>query len=207
MNQRQKIRPETVFILMPEEYQMAKSSEKFVDLKVIKTLDYPNGQPGFYFVSMRYSDNFDEILKQEKAARKALLDKKISLQDGSNAVVQYSRPDMGAIENLFDGDLASLMRSEEANPMRVSLSFDERRSVQGITVRIGGVPSQITVYLFSQDGSEPLKFEKIAKESPNPRNVTIDFGQAIDTSRLEVEILSSNDTEPAHVHVWEITLR
>src|SRR5688572_4461743 len=62
----------TLFILTPLEYDLLKASEKLTDVQVEKIVPYPDGNPGFYFIHMRYVDNIDEIFAAERAARQVL---------------------------------------------------------------------------------------------------------------------------------------
>ena len=67
-----------VFVMIPDEYRQVVESDKFTGIKVIQVLPYPNGEPGFYFVRMQYADNFDDLLAEEKAARRMLQEEVLS---------------------------------------------------------------------------------------------------------------------------------
>ncbi len=205
LNEVKPISDGTIFVLMPEELEQVKESGKFKPPEILMTIPYPNGKPGFIFTRLTYADNIEAILARERQARKALLEKYVRLPDGSSALVRYSREDMGQIENLFDGDLKTLMRTLEANPMQVILSFDQPQTASGVTVRVGGVPTRIEITLETVEG-ESRTFAQQAEGTPDPKDMRIEFGQTFNLVSLQVSVRSVNDGEPAHVHVWEITL-
>jgi hypothetical protein len=57
LNDHLPLNEEAIFVLTPQDYEKATTSGKFTDVKVIKTIPYPNGKPGFYFVTLRYVEN------------------------------------------------------------------------------------------------------------------------------------------------------
>jgi hypothetical protein len=195
-----------LFVVIPEEYRRMQQTGKFTDIRIEKTLLYPNGAPGFYFLRLRYIDNIDEVLAAEKAARQKLLSADVAIA-GSPATVRYSLLDMGPIGNLFDGNENSLIRSMEANPLILELEFPQPRAMSGVSVRIGGTATRITAYLTEEGQDKPAAFQDDFPTSPFTRDVVLDFGAAHQVKMLRLEITSLYDGEPAHVHVWEVRLR
>jgi hypothetical protein len=45
-----------IFIMLPDEYKMALVSEKIEDIQVIRTINYPDGNPGFYFTNVELGE-------------------------------------------------------------------------------------------------------------------------------------------------------
>src|SRR6185503_3107512 len=66
--QKQDLPPDLIVVLPPEEYSQVDNNPKFIIQKVEQVLNYPNGQPGFYFLRLSYSDQAEAIFAQEKAA-------------------------------------------------------------------------------------------------------------------------------------------
>jgi hypothetical protein len=198
---------QTVFVMIPHELDQAVNSGKFKDIYIDQdwTIDYPNGDPGFYFVHLAYVDDIDRIMAEERAQRKILQEGITQLPDGQVVTVQYSRLDMGDLKALFDGNVNSITRTEEANPMKIYVTFQPQRLVQGVTVRVGGVPTRLTVRVYRQGQSDPQVFVVEKPETADPRDVRVDFAGRIQATRIEIEVLSTRDKEPAHVHVWEVT--
>ena len=196
----------TLFIMIPEEYNKTLESGKFTDVNVEKMLPYPNGEPGFYFVRLRYVDNIGEILQKEKDARRILQEAAVTL-DGQPATLRYSYLDMGKPDDLFDGNLTSLIRTMEANPLHLELLFTSPRTLQGLRLQIGGTPTDATITLTPADGSAAKVFQQKAGGESAPHSMDFDFGGSINVSQMVIEVHNTNDGEPAHVHLWEVALR
>jgi 4-amino-4-deoxy-L-arabinose transferase-like glycosyltransferase len=202
----EEIKPHTIFVLTPEEYQNAIDSGKFTDIQTIKILPYPNSQPGFIFVTLRYVDNVDEIFKAEDAARRVLQEARV-LIDGQPATVHYSLLDMGQIQDLWDHNLNTLTRTYEANPYVIDMDFDNPRSLQGLDLVIGDTEAHLKVDVFAPGSSQPQTFEFDLKGSPNNQVVSVDFGQTVLAHSVRLEYNDQRQVEPAHIHIWEISFR
>jgi hypothetical protein len=192
--------------MTPDEFGLAQSSGKFQDILVEKTVPYPNGEPGFYFVRLGYVDNIDAILAAEKAVRRIPQEADVVI-DGQLARVKFSYLDMGDISMVFDGDLSTLMRSMEANPFKLEVNFLEPRRLLGVTVQVGGVPTRVQVEVHPVQGAAPLFFSQTLPATPDPRPVYFDFGNTYEVSAVSLEVQNVLDSEPAHVHVWEVTFK
>jgi hypothetical protein len=202
-------RPEladTLFVMIPEEYSQVLESPKFRDIRVEQTLPYPNGQPGFYFVRLRYVPNIAEILAAERAERRILREETVMI-DGQPALVKYSYLDIGEIQQLFDGDDETLLRTMEANPFQVQVQFSRPRRIRQVWVRVGGVPSRLTLRVFGADGGALAVVERDLPETSDPRTAELDLPAEMEVSQVRLEALSSNDGEPAHVHLWEMKFK
>jgi hypothetical protein len=207
--QRLALDDDVLFIMTPEEYDKAVSSEKFSMIRVEDTLSYPNGEKGFYFARLRYVDHLDEILAAEREARRQLIDGEVII-DGQVVQVQYPHLDMGEIEHAFDGDIYTLIRTLEANPLVLKLNLPETRALNGLTARVGGTPTRLTVRAYHQTASgdsDPVEYSISAGDWPEPRELSIDFKAQIQVDLLEIAVENSRDREPAHVHLWEVWLR
>ncbi len=204
--ERKPLSDQMVFVMIPEEYEDVQASGKFSRVSVDRILPYPDGKPGFYFVRLRYVDEIDAILAEERAARRVLQTAAVQVF-GSDARVEYSYLDIGRIEDLFDGDEASMVRSMEANPLQVNIHFDRPRLISGLALRVGGVPTRVTVRFYGADGFEPVRLSAEAAENPEPRVVDLPLEVPVEALRIEIEVLNVRDSEPAHVHLWEVVLK
>ena len=205
-NEHRPLDEQMVFVMIPEELEDVRASGKFTNLHIDQVLDYPDGRPGFYFVRLRYVDEIDAILAEEKAARQVLQSSLVTIL-GSEARVEYSALDMGRIEDLFDGDPGSITRGMEANPLRVEIYFDRPKTISSLTLRVGGVATRVIARLYDAEGHDPLTLDKTVNENPLPRDVGLSLDQPMEVLRVEIEVLSVNDGEPAHVHLWEIAFK
>lgn len=203
--EKKEIKPESLFILMTTEYDRALQSGKFKEMKVEKVLYSPNGKPGFYFVRLAYRDDIAEILKEEAEQRRQLLRKQMSTQDNGPFSILYPQFDMGEIENLFDGDPNSVVRTLEANPMRLVITFDTPRPISEVVVRIGGTATTLTVTAKPVGDQPTVEVTRELKESNNLRDITLQFPTGVETNTLTIEVKNTYDNEPAHVHLWEVS--
>lgn len=203
--QQKEINSNSLFILMADEYQKAKDSEKFKEVQVEKVMDYPDGTPGFYFVHLAYQDNIAEILENEKEQRKQLLVKEITNRDGEAFSIQYPQLDMGEIDSLFDGDENSVVRTLEANPMRMVITFEDPLELSEVTLRIGGTATTLTLTVEPEGDQSAIIKSQVIKESNNLRDITMELPSPVMVKRLIIEVKNTNDSEPAHVHLWEVS--
>ena len=113
--------------------------------------------------------------------------------------------DMNEIQHAFDDDPTTLIRTMEANPLRLKLTFSEPVDLSSVTLTIGGTPTRMTVR--ANSGSETLEtLVQEADESNVIRDVQLTFSQTLRVDSLEIEVLSIFDGEIAHVHLWEVNL-
>jgi 4-amino-4-deoxy-L-arabinose transferase-like glycosyltransferase len=206
MNEQKPLDDSMLFIMIPQEYGKVQKSAKFSDIRLEKTLDYPNGEPGFYFVRLRYADNIVDILKTEQEARKVLQQANLTIA-GQEALVKYSHLDMGEIGLVFDGDLNTLVRTLEANPLVIEITFFQPQPLSGLTAKVGGPATEITSSIFQELDGEAITFSTTVRESPNPRLVDLSFDGEKQVKGMRIQVRSVNDQEPAHVHLWEIDLQ
>lgn len=206
MNQHVEIAPHTLFIMLPDEYQSAVHSRKFTNIRVVRTLPDPDGQPGFYFVTLEYAPDIDAILAREREARKALFVGKLDIR-GEIVTVRYSALDMGTISQVFDGNMETLIRGLEANPLVVEVDFAVPKRLQGVDVMVGVVPTILRVKAYPPGHDIPVEFEVRAPHAEMNRQVPVDFGRPLEVSQLRIEISNADNVEPTHVHVWEINWR
>lgn len=204
MIEKKELKPNTVFIMTPDELARVMPSPKFKNIHVIKTLPYPNAEPGFYFVTLDYSDDIDSILEAEISSRSILNETSLTLADGTQVQAFISTLDMGSPENLVDTNFDSVARTAQANPMKIQVIFPEPHRISGVTVRVGGTPTEVTVYPYELSNADPFYYSMVKDETPDPRNVNVVFDKPLEVVRVDIEVKSTRDGEPAHVHVWEI---
>ncbi len=193
----------TLFIMTEEDLAWIAESGKFTDVMIEETLSYPDGSTGFYFVRLAYVPNIKEILASEREARKALRSEDI-LWQGENIQVAYPELDINEIQAAFDGDPTSLIRTLEANPLKLVVTFSKQIPINSVTLRIGGTPTHITLSAVSC-GNQCQKISRQVGSSPTTRDITLKFGNTLLIDQLEIEIFNPHDGEIAHVHLWEVS--
>jgi hypothetical protein len=205
INEYHEITGKTTFVMIPDEYARFLESDKFTKVKLLQILEYPDGNPGFFFVSLEYVPGIKERFRIEKDSRRGLLVGQVEI-NGVIAGVRFSRLDMGVIRQAFDGDFGTPIRTLEANPFIIELDFQESIPVREIDLRVGGTTTRATLYLETVDGSR-YQLEKTTSEAPRPQDIIFVLDQTIEVLFLRLEINSVYDQEPAHVHLWEVTFK
>jgi len=201
----QPLSEEDVFVVIPEEMERLQESGKFRNVRIERTVNYPNGAVGFYFIRLQYVPEAEAIFAAEKEARRQLLEATVFI-DNEPVQVRYSRLDMGSIGSLFDGDPRSVARTFESNPMVVELAFATPRLLKSISLVTGSSKVDVSVQLLPSDSSPIVVYEQTYEGSVEEPGFTINFSQSITTAWLRLEILEVNQSEPANIHLWEVTL-
>ena len=195
-----------VFVMTPKEYQTTISCGKFTNIRVARTVPYPNGETGFYFVRMQYVPDIDEIMAAEKEVRRQLQEDELNL-DNQRVKVRYSLLDMGEVGNLFDGNPDTLGRTFEANPFVVELTFPEPRIISGLSMIIGSTEDRVTARLYPSLEDPPIEYvADLSAEFDHPED-SMTFSRPTRAQILRLEILDLHQTDPGHVHIWEIKLQ
>ena len=195
---------DTVMVLTQEEMQRLLENEKFTDVQIVDRLLYPDSTTGFYFVKCRYVDNIQEIFEAEASARRLLQTESLAV-GGVPAVVSYSYLDMGEVSQIFDHDVGTLIRTMEANPLVIQIYYDFPVNLQTCTAMIGGTPSDIDLQLFNTDGIMLAEYQAQYLATPDPHTVDIGIAPQQDVAQMRFTLKNSEDAEPSHVHLWELT--
>jgi len=192
-----------VFILPPEEYAALLENPKFADITVLDLLHYPDGNPGFYFVSLDYAPGAEAVFAAEMAERQKPQVEQFEIL-GQLVEVTYPMLDIGQIADAFDGDRATLIRTFEANPLNLTLAFSDPIDLQAITVWLGNVRSAIHVELIDDQGQHS-QFEAFDTGTEAIHPIRLDFGEKVAVKSLNLSIESLDAREPVHVHLWDVT--
>ena len=194
-----------VFVMTPEEYSWIPTTGKFTDVEVLQCLPYPNGRCGFYFVTLRYVDDVAEIFAREQAERRKPKQAEVELL-GQSVSVEYSPLDIGQIAQIFDGDPKTFIRSFEANPLEITLSFWQPVELHGVSVLIGNAASRLEVEVSSPDQLVPQQFSAKIGAQEAYRTLAVPFGSALQVQSLRLRLYDLAQSEPGHVHLWEVSL-
>jgi hypothetical protein len=195
-----------LFVMLADEYQRAKASQKFVMQPPERIIPYPNGQPGFYFVRMRYADNVDTIFAAERQARQVLQEDTATL-DGQQILVRHSLLDAGQVADVFDGDDHTLMRGMEANPLIVELVFPSPRTAGQLGLTVASMDFSLKVIATPANGSAPRDTTMEYRNQPADPHVDLALpGGTQPISKLRIEITNLNEGDVANIHVREISL-
>ncbi len=200
----------TVFIMVPWEFDLATQSDKLTDIRVEQIVPYPDGTPAFYFVRLRYIDNIDEVFAAEQAAR-AVLREAVIVIDGQEVEIRHSyldavsQPD--TIRLLFDDDPFTYAKTFEENPFIIELTFPEIRTINGFSITIGSANARITLTARATTEAEAVTLTFEGKGSEEEPILSFDFPAPIQAQVLRLEMLDPYSPPPAQIHIWELKLR
>lgn len=128
-----------------------------------------------------------------------------ALVDGTLADVSHSKWDGGRSADLFDGDPATLARTEHANPAIIALRLPEPRPLKGVSVTTGGMDAELTV-IVQPKGGAPKTYKKEFRHQPPDPTFGLDFDTGstpIESVRIEIKDLNGGD---GHIHIRTLKL-
>jgi hypothetical protein len=199
--------PENViFVMTPQEFERNRRDPKLEVLEPpIRVLNFPNGQPGFYFVRVRYSKEADTIFAAEREQRKILQEGRV---DSAGVIVRHSWLDMGNLPDLFDGDKNTLIRGLEANPFVLEFVFPEPRRMAHIDVRVGEMEGYISIEVTPASGAATLRQSKpVARGIENTQQSFALGGRPIEVSKIRMEVGEPGKGEPDHLEIREVAFQ
>ena len=204
---RQEVPPGLILVMTADEYDRARASGKFKEVRVERRIPYPDGRPGFYAVRLVYADDVDRLIAEERALRSRPVTEDVIVR-GETVTLTHSPFDSGSARNLFDGDTATLARGLEANPLVLDFAFRTPRPVRGITATFATMDFSLEAALWEEGGTEPRIFSRTFLELPLDPTVEMPFdGSHPRVSRLRLSIRMLEAGEDVHIHVREISFR
>jgi len=200
------LNPNMVFIMMPNEYRAAQESGKFEPLTIERTLHYPDGSDGFYWVRPAYVESVEALFAADREERRRLVTDQVLL-GGEPLTVRHSRFDSGNVAHLFDGDVFTLARGLEANPLILELEFARPRPLAGLAADFAHMELELTVLLTSPDG-DTVPYSTTVRNVPTDLHVELPFDRGPDlVAQVRMEVQYVGEPEPAHIHVRELAFR
>ncbi len=196
----------TLLVLPASEYDQILDSKIFKRIDIERTIPYPDGRPGFYFLRLLYVDNLAEVLETERMERLALLTDKLQL-NGEQVEVRYSQLDMGQIGDVFDGDDETVARTLASNPFVIELNFPSQRPITGFSMVTGSAPVEIRALLYSDREAEPVVQVFDYHGSIEAPMGTFELDQPVRARTVRFEVRDVTQGPEEHVHVWELRLR
>jgi len=200
----------SLFIMTPQEYDIARASPRLTDIKVETIVPYPDGTPGFYFVHLRYADNVDKVFAAEKAARQALRESTLTI-DRQEVEVRHSYLDGDfqdkSIAQVFDNDPLTLAKTFESNPFIIEMTFPKPRALNGFSIIIGAAKLQITLKCYSKTGTQPIVYKFEMQGTRSQPELSFDLPVPTRVQILQVEVLDPQPHDQTKVHIWELKLR
>ena len=203
---REPLTRDMLFIMTPEQHEMATASRKLLLSEPERVVLWPDGHPGFYFVRMSYSPEADEILASEREARRRMVEEPATLA-GEAVIVGHSVLDIGSLPDMFDGRPDTLLRGMEANPFLLEVSFPKPKKIAKVHLMLGAMNViRLKVLATPGDGKAPVVFEKsYSGFSGDPVIDVFLPGGPVAASKIRIEIEDYGVGETSHVHVRELS--
>lgn len=192
-----------LIIALPHEYDRIRSSPKVKNIEVVEILAYPNGEPGFYFLTMEHSGSVAELIELESELRQTPTESRVQV-GGELWIVEHTPTDMGRIQDLFDGNPDSLTRTGGGNPFRLDVFFPSPRTLTGVELITGSHNAEIIVQVFVAGEAEPRSFQVQHQGNISQPSVRVTFDAALETDHILISVRDVNRGEPANIHIWEI---
>jgi 4-amino-4-deoxy-L-arabinose transferase-like glycosyltransferase len=195
-----------LFVLTPEEYRALLQDPKIANLRVERTLPYPDGTTGFYFVRMTYSPAAEALFAQEREERSRPVTETIDL-DGEQVQVTHPIFDSGNLGHVFDKDPYTLARGMEANPFLLDIVFPTPRTLTGLLLTTGSMDIGLQAELFSDSQSGPVVVKQEFVDLPPDPTVHLAFPPELGpVTRLRLLISQLYVAGPSKVHIRELAL-
>jgi hypothetical protein len=76
-----------------------------------------------------------------------------------------------------------------------------------VSVLIGNAASQLEVEVTPPDSRTPLLFTAEIGPQQAYRTLGVSFGQTLQVQSLHIQLYDLDQSEPGHVHLWEVSLQ
>jgi len=194
-----------LFVATSAEYQKLLEDPKFTGIRVHKTIAYPNGEPGFYLISLKASATIDQIIAAEFEENRKPVEDILDLY-GQTIRVIHSPIGSGRLEDIFDNDPSTFARVKRANPFFFDLYPPAPILTRGIVVQTGSMPDfTLTVSLYAPGATEPVVYTKTFKGLPADPKVTMSFANGPEESaQITIEIKDNLSGDSSQIHVRTI---
>jgi 4-amino-4-deoxy-L-arabinose transferase-like glycosyltransferase len=128
--------------------------------------------------------------------------------DGQLVDLLYSKLDMGAPANIFDGDVSTLARGLEANPFVLEFVFPEPRPIGGLSADFAHMDFVVTAKLYADENTEPKLYVQEFRGQPGDPHINMTFdGAPPAVKSLRLELLQLDPPQDVHIHVRELKFK
>lgn len=196
-----------LLVMTPDEYARAVADPRFANIRIERTIPFPDGRDGFYFVRLNYSEQAPAIFAEEDAARHRPEQAEVVI-DGQTVQAVYSRLDISPISSLFDNDPFTLVRGVVDNPFVITLTFPEPRPLSGVTLTTATMDFNAAITLTLASGETQTYSRDFLQTGPDPTNdFPLEPAPAGPVQAIQIAVKDLNAIGDAHIHVRDIRLR
>lgn len=196
------------FISTSAEYEKLINNPEFKDISVIEVLLYPNKAPGFYVLSLKASDNIDQLLAEEHLKNITPVEDSITL-NGHDIKIIHSPLGSGRLEDIFDNNPDTLARVIEANPFVLDLYPSNQLDTHSILIQTGSLTKfTITIILYGTDPNLSTTYTHTYDNLPPDPIVSMTFDNGpFKSSRIYIEIKDDISGATSQIHVRTIQFK
>ncbi len=212
LNRQQGLSEHDVFVMTREEFALANASNKLADISIQDVIPFPDRSEGFYIARLRYVENAEALFATERFAMQQPVVETITLNDES-IQISHTPFDGGTAQQMFDGDLYTVTRGIETNPLELEFMFQSPRPIRAVGGWFGKVRYTLSATLFDENGAsthyqQTFDSLNVASSSPagNPGEIIFDHG-ATRVAKMRVEITYAEAGNSAHIHIFDLILR
>lgn len=203
MNKKQKIYPDSLFILLKNEYENVIQSQLFSSVKPLKIIPYPNGDQGFFVLNLEYSPDAELRIQREKERRKQLVHAVGRIKE-NQVKFGYSLLSEGTIENILDRNKDSFIRGLEANPFILELEFEKPIRMNTLKLDFASMDFSIKIILYRLEADQPAEFMRKYSGLPDNPHIEFTFPQTQENiKKIRLEIRNTQRNETAEIHIRE----
>ena len=208
VDRREQLSADTVFIVTPVEFKMFSNDPRFSNVRVQQTIPFPDGQPGFYFITLSLSEKIDQILAAQHAANRKPVEDNVII-NGQSIRIVHSPIGSGSISDTFDDNPDTFSQVLEANPYTLDLYPDPPLITRSVVIQTGMLPNfTINIDLYAPGTAQPVHYSRSYIGLPADPLVTIPFDQGPDlSSRIYIEIKDNISGEMSRIHIRTIQLK
>jgi len=195
-----------LFVLPSDEYAALNADKVFDNVRVERTISYPDDTIGFYMVRVGYAESANTVLQEERAERSKPQTATATIGQ-EEVTITHSQFDIGQVSDLFDDDGFTLVRTLEANPAIIDIEFPVPREIAGLTLALGTHDIEFTAELYAGADTAASTFTETYSGLGQDPTIDVPFENApANITRLRLVIRDLNATA-IHIHIRELTLR
>lgn len=195
----------TTFVISPEELHHLRTDPAFAMPEVVGTIALPDGRPGFLLVHARYSRRAQSVVAARRRALRRPVTEDATI-NGARVKVSHTPFDGGAVEQLFDDNVFTYVRTADAKIMEVRIVFDRPRPIR--RVRVDADEPVLAVQARVEAAADaPHRAAASTVGRRGQQMVVVTLGRDVVLARsLVLRILDPTEAADRHVVVREITL-
>lgn len=198
----------TRFVSTANEYNnLFQDPKLFKDIQIVgQPINYPNGQPGFYVITLKPADNFNELINEQHQRNRTPIEDTM-LFNGQTIRVVHSPLGSGQMDDIFDNNPDTLARVLEANPFVIDLYPTTPVPTGSVFFKTGSMTDfTITIRLYAPGATQPVEYSQTYnKDLPPDPEFTITFDKGPETSeRIEIEVRDNTSGDTSQIHLRTI---